>query len=456
MINGCQNLKPLPAGISFAGKPHPTHHLHFLADQTWVDSAGQRHVEQTIFDRIFENISKARRLILIDMFLYNDFQGAAKETTRALSAELTARLIAHKKRWPATQMIVISDPINTVYGGLRSKHFEQLRRAGIPVVLTRLDALRDSNPLYSFFWRNFVRPFGNNPKATTIANPFGAGSVSVRSYLALLNFKANHRKVMISDRGDEYIGLVTSANPHDGSSAHRNAAVEFSGEAVRDLFATEQAVLALSGASFEYSMPAQPASGSATVQILTEQKIRDALLAVIDAAKPGDALDVFVFYLADRAIVQTLKAAQQRGVRLRILLDPNKDAFGHAKNGIPNRQVAAELKQVGVPIRWCDTHGEQCHEKYILHRSADEPMTLIAGSANFTRRNLGNYNLETDVRVTGPASLPALQTAQAHFDETWYNLHGRRLSVGYDHYADPASWKQWLYRFMEASGFSTF
>jgi len=55
------------------------------------------------------------------------------------------------------------------------------------------------------------------------------------NYLALLNSKANHRKVILADRGDEVVALVTSANPHDGSSAHGNVGILFSGAAVADL-----------------------------------------------------------------------------------------------------------------------------------------------------------------------------------------------------------------------------
>ena len=59
-------------------------------------------------------------------------------------------------------------------------------------------------------------------------NPFGCEPVTVRSWLAILNLKANHRKVAIADDGTELRALITSANPHDGSSAHTNRAA-FSG-----------------------------------------------------------------------------------------------------------------------------------------------------------------------------------------------------------------------------------
>ena len=50
-----------------------------------------------------------------------------------------------------------------------------------------------------------------------------------------------------------------------------------------------------------------------------------------------------MFYLSERQIVKALITAKERGVNVRVLLDPNKDAFGREKNGIPNRQVASEL-----------------------------------------------------------------------------------------------------------------
>jgi len=94
------------------------------------------------------------------------------------------------------------------------------------VVVTDLRKLRDSSAVYSSFWRSLAKPFGN-ASASTLPNPVGSGRVSIRTYLDLINFKANHRKILIANRGDTYVGFVSSANPHDGSSAHRNAAIRF-------------------------------------------------------------------------------------------------------------------------------------------------------------------------------------------------------------------------------------
>jgi phosphatidylserine/phosphatidylglycerophosphate/cardiolipin synthase-like enzyme len=447
--------RPLPDDVRYAGTPTEIREIAFLYDQTWVDSAGERHVQQEIFDEMLAMIAAAERLILIDMFLYNDFQGPIPETTRALSSELTAALIARKQRVPAIEIVVITDPVNTVYGGLPSPQLERLRQHDIRVVITDLNPLRDSSPVYSAFWRLLVRPFGNSPGGA-LPNPFGAGEVPLRSYLALFNFKANHRKVVIADSPDGYVGLVTSANPHDGSSAHRNAAIRFDGPAVADLLRTENAVLKFSDAALvSTDIAPNTADGGPTVQVVTEGEIERAVLRTLASARPGERVDLMMFYLSDRDVITALIAANDRGVDLRVLLDPNKDAFGLPKNGIPNRSVAWELNDARVPLRWCHTHGEQCHTKLLFHDDGEEA-ALITGSANFTRRNLNDFNLETDVVVSGSTQHEVFREAADYFDASWNNVDGRIYSVPYADYADESWIKRGLYRFMEASGFSSF
>src|SRR5699024_7622819 len=232
-------------------------------------------------------------------------------------------------------------------------------------------------------------------------NPVGDGSVTLRTYLALLNFKANHRKTLIVDgeRGPE--ALVTSANPHDASSRHDNIAITFDGPAVGDLLKSERAVVRFSASDGPDWPPLAFERNDQTVakiRILTEAAIRDAALAMIGSANQGDSLDLLMFYLSHRDIVEALVAARERGVELRVLLDPNEDAFGRKKNGVPNRQVAWELHTAGIPVRWCNTRGEQCHGKMLILRREEGPALVLAGSANFTRRNLDNYNLETNLQ----------------------------------------------------------
>lgn len=450
--------KPLPPGLDFDGPVRSVSEVRFLSDTSYIGLDDQRHLEQSIFDEIFAMIGAAERFILIDMFLFNDFQGEVREEHRALSTELTERLLAQKQRFPDMNIHLITDPINTVYGGQRADHLERLEQAGITVTLTRLEALRDSNPIYSSVWRTFLAPWGTST-GNRVANPLGDGRISLRSFLILPNFKANHRKVIVADQGDEYAALVTSANPHDGSSAHGNVALRFTGPAVADLVKTEEAVLAFSdGPELQSNPPpAENVAGDAGLRVVTERAIKQALLDTIAGVNAGDRLDIAVFYLSDRDIVKALLAAHDRQAELRILLDANKDAFGREKNGIPNRQTALELHRAGIPIRWCETRGEQCHSKFMLARHADGQATLIVGSANFTRRNLNNLNLETNLVLTGETTgLTALSDAADWFELRWNNTDDKRFSVDYETYADNRVWMQVLYRFMEASGISTF
>ena len=55
-----------------------------------------------------------------------------------------------------------------------------------------------------------------------------------------------------------------------------------------------------------------------------------------------------MFYLSERKIISAIKKAHSRKVKVRLLLDPNKDAFGREKNGIPNRSVAYELESMAL------------------------------------------------------------------------------------------------------------
>ncbi len=252
--------------------------------------------------------------------------------------------------------------------------------------------------------------------------------------------------------------MVTSANPHDGSSAHGNVAVQFTGQAVQDLLATEKAVLAFSG-RVKIDLPELHESfrkGGQTLQVVTEGAIKKTILTELEQAGSGDSLSLVMFYLADHDVIDALRKAHKRGASIKVLLDPNKDAFGRKKNGIPNRQVAAELTAAGIPVRWGNTHGEQLHSKMLLVMHENGNGFLILGSANFTRRNLGDFNLETDVAVRGPGTDKVFQDAGEYVDLLWGNTDTMKFSVAYADYEDRSRLRQLLYEIMESWGISTF
>lgn len=463
---------PPPQAVGLSSPEHPIADVRFFNDSSWLGE-GTRHLSQTLFDGIIEGIQGASNLIVLDMFLFNEWQGPVPENHRALSSELTRVLIEQQQRHPEMDIIVISDPINTVYGGLPSVHFDAMKSAGIHILLTKLDRLQDSNPLWSGVWRWLIKPWGNEP-GDILPNPFGDGRVSFRSYLALLNFKANHRKLMIADnQGGELYGWVSSANPHDGSSAHRNIGIRFSGGAVLDLVNSERALLSMSDADdlvalLDKRLEALPlnrirvgetenfeSEGIEKIQVVSESSIHKAVLSAINRAQAGDSIDMAMFYLSEREIVGSLKKAATRGVDVRVLLDVNSDAFGRSKNGVPNRPVASELVKASVAVRWCLTKGEQCHAKW-LHVETAQGHEFFIGSANFTGRNLLDLNLETDVRLVLNSDNLITQEMREFFEDQWSNADGRGYSAAYDDFADDSVWLMLQYRFMETTGLSTF
>jgi phosphatidylserine/phosphatidylglycerophosphate/cardiolipin synthase-like enzyme len=459
--------KPLPPGISHLGTAVPLEEPVLLTDVTRHYQDGREERNHEIFDEVFRLIGQADEFILVDMFLFNSTK-PEDVIHRPLAQQLTEALLARKAEKPALSITVITDPLNTMYGGTTSPWFEALREGGIPVVETELRPLRDSNPTWSAIWRLCCQWFGNNPDGGWLDNALGSKPVTVRSYLALLNFKANHRKLVVADEAGSLRAIVTSANPHDGSSRHSNLGLSFKGPAVIDLLKSERAVLAMSEAdtslideritqasdiTVEPDTPEMP-----RVAVLTESAILNQALAMIQKASAGDRIDLAMFYLSHRNIVEALLDASRRDVALRVLLDANNEAFGHQKSGIPNRQVAMELVRAGIPVRWCNTLGEQCHSKLLMLAQQNGATELLLGSANFTRRNLDDLNLETDVWVSVADQSTVATRARDFFDEQWQKGPGDDpvMSLPYEHWADESRLRYWRYRIMEATGLSTF
>ncbi len=457
-----QTVKPMPPGtaVDSGDLAVPAQSIEFLHDLTYRSPSGERLHEQEIFDAVLAIVDGAQSTLVLDFFLFNDQAGSSRNSPRPLSRELADHLLARKRAVPALNVVVVTDPINDVYGGAPSPILAELNAAGIDVVVTDLRRLRDSNPAYSSGWRLFVQWWGNSPALSWLPNPFadGPSRISLRSWLALLNFKANHRKVIVADRADgEWVGLVTSGNPHDASSGHSNVALRFTGGLARDILASELDIARFSGWSGAMALPAFPAATSGqTVQaaFVTEAPIRERMLRAIGAAREGDDVAIAMFYFSDRA----LKEAARRGARVRLILDPNKDAFGIEKDGVPNRPVARELQDDSggaITVRWYQTNGEQFHTKLVMVANGDR-FTASLGSANLTRRNLGNYNLEANIEVavarTGPLAVEMTQ----YFDRLWNNEGGAQHTAPYAAYEDGSRLRYWRYRLMEATGLSTF
>jgi PLD-like domain len=481
--------KPLPPGLDVRGEwvPVDSASLQLLTDVTAVNNFGEPSSQQSIHAATLQLVHDAQDFLVLDYFLFNAQGGPAgpmryERNLRPVAMELREALRALRHAQPELPILVNVDPINDYYRGSAPAELAALEQEGIDIVVTRLNPLRDSNPIYSTSWRLalgwWLKPGVNG----RWSNPLDAAGpdLSLSALTRIPHFKANHRKLALTGDGKgSLVGIIGSANPHDGSSAHSNVALRLQGEALRPLLESELTIARWSGwrgaKRFDALAAAAAANNSAQTnnqaptnttanttaraRIATESAIRSQLLAAIADARVDAAIDIAQFYLSDRLVIEALLAAAQRGVAIRVLLDPNKDAFGFEKSGLPNREVASELATASdgaIRLRWYRTHGEQFHCKLAAIWQGDR-LWLTLGSANFTRRNLGDYNLEANVFVDAPRSSALAAGVQRWFDMLWENRPGStEYSADAEVYADPSQGRYWMYRLMEASGLSTF
>ena len=453
------SFRPMPPGTEIHSGFTSVDRIEFLHDLTFARSGKIIH-EQQIFNHVIKEINKAQNFILIDMFLFNsDYD--RKNSYPKLSEQLLRSLIDKHRQAPNVKIYVITDEINDFYGSYNASSLAQLRKAGIAVIVTDSRKLRDSNPVWSVIWRSCFQWFGTQGKGW-LGNPLSpdAPKVTLRSYLKMLNFKANHRKVLVT----ENCAIVQSANPHDASGYHSNTALLVSGKLQQNIIESERKIAAFSGFTIP-ELTRLPSTAQTTAvdtfpaqaEYLSEGMIKQALLKSIAAINKDGQIDIGMFYLSDRDVIHSLLDASARGAHIRLILDANKDAFGRKKNGIPNRCTADELLQKShgkIKIRWYDTHGEQFHAKFVM-LAHDNQFEIFTGSCNLTRRNMDNFNLESDIHAIAAADSDLAKKSRTWYNRIWNNTDGQ-YTVSYAALGSSGKTNYLLYRFMEWSGLCTF
>ncbi|MDO3408820.1 phospholipase D family protein [Saccharibacillus sp. CPCC 101409] len=452
-----QMNKPLPEGVSYESPVYRTDNVDFLYDLTIPKPNEQFTQERQIFDRAIEMIGEAKQFIVIDVFLFNDYIHKDQKYPK-VSAKLANTLIERKKEIPDLDIVFITDEVNTNYGSAPNELLERMKKAGIDVVVTDVDPLRDSTPVYSAVWRTFIQWFGQSgsgwiPNVMATDGP----DVTLRSYLKLLNVKANHRKAFITENG----AMISSGNVHDASAYHSNVALEVSGPIIGDMLKAEQAVLNFSGGGTlpDYEAAEDGSEGQYAVQYLTEGKVYNHVLEELGNTQQGDAIWMGMFYLADKKVLKALEEAADRGVTVNLVLDPNENAFGREKIGIPNRPIAAELHKENpdnIEIRWYNTTKEQYHTKMMLIERTEGESSVMAGSTNFTPRNLKDYNLENELFVTGPGDSELIRNVDAYFERIWNN-EDAEYTQDLETHQEKTTWlKDLAYQLQMVLGFTTF
>ena len=465
-----QSVKPLPEGVNYRSAPItvPQNNVKFLADLTYIDPEGKLIHDQEIFDTMFTLIDSAEQYILIDGFLFNPYLGRMDTCYRKLTEELSKKLIDKKQSDPSIKIDFIMDPINTWYGGRMLDEIGAMKGQGINVLYTDLTKLRDSNFIYSPIWRVFFQWFGNSDKIGILPNIVSPESkkISLRSYLAFLNLKVNHRKSFITFTNGKIYSIVTSANPHSASSAFSNVAILVEGDFGKELYAVERSMAEFSGFSLggdniiELDTPTPIIDDNdIQIEIITEGQIKKSMISLLEDANPGDSISIAMFQLSNRKVIQKIIDTSKKGVSIRMILDPNKDGFGYPQNGIPNRPAAHEIMKKSngrIKIRWYHTHGEEFHTKLMINKQSNGQSTYILGSSNITRKNLGNHNLELDVKVTAATTSNLTQELTEYFEKIWGNKSGDYYTANYEVFENKSKFKTVIYRLQEFTGISNF
>lgn len=434
------------------GEFYPAKNVDFLHDLTYMKD-GQLVKDQSIFKEQIKLIANAKEFIILDLFLYNDEYDRSKMDFANQVEEMTEALIKKHKEDQSLDIVFITDELNNFYGSYKQKHLKRLEAEGIKVNLVNLNTIRDSNPLYSGLYRFYIKHFGQSDKGfiKNIFDPQGP-KLSIRSFLRLLNFKANHRKVLITEEA----ALVSSSNPHDPSSKHSNVAVKFYGKAMEDLIKSELGLVADKYENIQAFKAEEVLDKNIKIRAISEKKIFDALEENILKAEEGDQINIGIFYIADRKLLKSLADASKRGVEIRIIADLNKDAFGLEKNGAPNRPALSQLvdENPEIQVRWYQTHGEQFHTKMAIFSYKDKDPRIILGSANFTRRNLQNYNLETDLELSLSKDSDFYKEVESYYEKIWTNQDGN-YTVPLEDYYEDGKFLRILWKIQEFTGLCT-
>jgi hypothetical protein len=417
---GCglwNSVKPLPQGTHVTSLPAR------LAESQ-IDLIDEVSHPGAILKRELDAVGRAERTIVLDQ--------------SPLAHELAVQLLMRKRQRPNLSIMVVTDPRNEVYGGTPAQTLSSLERAGIVVARTRLERMRDSNPLYSSLWRLGVSwwsdPFDEVP-----------GTVTLASSLRRHNLKADQRQLLVADDGaGGWTSIVISASVAAAAGKGGNVGLEVRGHLARDIVTSEVQIADWSTGDDRLPGAPPPESrgvGAIDARFLTEGAIQAALREAIAVAGNGDSIQIIAQAFGERNIVDAILLAAARGARLQILLDPVLADTRAAASDLVHNEAG------NIEVRW--QSAGPIDARYVLIRHRND-VWLDLGSADFTRRSLDDLNLEAGVELHMPARAAAARAATDFFDRAWSSA-----AVYADH-ADESRENYWRYRLNEATGLGTF
>ena len=99
--------------------------------------------------------------------------------------------------------------------------------------------------------------------------------------------------------------------------------------------------------------------------------------------------------------------------------------------------------------------GEEMYHVKMLSILRKDYMITYAGSTNFTRRNLRNYNLENEIKIISTYDQKISKDVLNYYDTLWNNKNGI-FTLPYDKHKNEKILNDLLFRFIEINGFGIF
>ena len=374
----------------------PEDSVEFLYDLTYENSSNEEVIyEHQIFDKIFEIIDNAENFIILDMFLYGS---TTKPCYRNLTQELNEHLINKKQENPEIIIYFLTDKFNRLKESANKKHFKEIEDSGIEVIYLPLNR-----------YSNFLTDISSD-------------------ILKLGKLKLNHRKILIADNNNQILSLITSWNPHDGSSANSNVALLIKEQIWQDIYKHEKRDAKIKNEKLEsFLITPTPNNTNQTllIQYLIDGGLMSSISKEIPKTKRGDSINLATFSLSDPKTIKELISASKRGVKIRIILDTNEFFFGKKKDGTPNKPVAEKLMKKGenITIRWYKPYEEQFHTKLLVINNQTNNIVFL-GSSNHANNQITLYNLQSDLKLTTKTNSKTADEINNYFNKLWNNENG--------------------------------
>lgn len=517
----CSTIKTPPEGVDYESPVRDSKNVDFHYDLTYLDKDGNIKYDRKIWDATYEVVDNAKDYLVIEMFLFNDIYNKDVDKFPEFAKEYTRRLVKKKMENPNLKVYILSDENNDLYGAFEHPLITEMKNAGIDVIDVDIYKLKDTFPWYSPIWRSVIKPFGNPQGKGWITNFYGPmwPKLTLRNLFRALNVKADHRKIFLNedkvviasanihDPSYFHENVAISADGEITKDILRDLQLvaKFSGGNI-DISSESEAKKPVNIKNFQASkikfkedeslksdlqkqveqieknkgnfvdkgtkefyetgeltknedvLQNDDPNNSYKVQFESEAKIGENLDKDIDSLKAGDEVLMGMYFLADRPVIDKLIKAANRGVKVRIIFDRSRDAFGMSTNGLPNKPVSKKLKKKTknkIEIKWYFTNNEQFHTKIMLMKKTDGNVIIHTGSANYIKKNIRGYIMDANLRVLTNKDSKLTKDVYNYFDRLWENRDGL-FTINFDDEPTTKASQDFMYKILDAAQLGSF